>query len=265
MIKIYYTIISIILLLSSASLSSCKNTYLIDLSDYEKKVYSQNGEDGVLEKIFSIIGTTNKYYVEFGSSDGQECNTRYFKEYMKFNGLLMDGCCENEKINLHKEFITRENINTLFKKYKVPNKFDLLSIDIDGNDFHVWHAINNEYRPRVVVIEYNASHLPDEDKVIQYKSDFVHDSTTYFGASILAFFNLGKAKGYSLVYADKKGVNLFFIRNDILKQIKYKFLNINNIKAIYRSPKYGPGPDGGHKPDNKKRLFVSSKSILNIK
>ena len=89
----------------------------LDLARFEKKIYSQNGEDGVLQKIFTLIGTTNKYYVEFGVEDGRECNTRILRG--SWTGLLMDGGYEDLEINLHQEFITAENVVDLFKKYDV--------------------------------------------------------------------------------------------------------------------------------------------------
>jgi len=199
----------------------------INLREYSKAVYSQNGEDGIIDCIFKLIGTTNKYYVEFGTQDGTECNTRYLRERENWTGLLMDGDNNNKYINLHKEFITAENINDLFKKYSVPQEFDLLSIDIDGNDWYVWN--NLKYTPRVVVIEYNSSFGLD-DKIIEYKADYYFNHTLYFGASITALYNLGRSKGYSLVGTDNQGVNLFFIRNDL---ITHNFVNINNPKKLY--------------------------------
>src|SRR5262249_30996920 len=81
----------------------------IELSGYEKKEFSQNGEDGVIEAIFSFIGTIDNYFVEFGVEDGAECNTRYLREKYGWHGLMMDGFHENRAINLRKEFITAEN------------------------------------------------------------------------------------------------------------------------------------------------------------
>jgi hypothetical protein len=233
---------------------------LIDLSKYEKKVYSQNGEDGVLEKIFDLINPTNKFFVEFGCGNGSECNTRYLRQFHGFDGLLLDSNYEsNLTLNLHKEFITKDNINILFQKYNVPLEFDLLSIDIDGNDFYVWNSLI-EYTPRVVVIEYNAAHLPDEDKVILYDEKFRWDRTNYFGASILAYYRLGGKKGYSLVYAENSGVNIFFIRDDILLNLSHKFVNMNDVKVIYKRA-HGKGPNGGHLEDKQGRKYVSSDSI----
>ena len=234
----------------------------IDLSQHERKIFSQNGEDGVIEKIFEVIKTTNKYYVEFGVENANECNTRNLRENCGWTGLLMDGGYENKEIGLYQEFITAENINELFQKYKVPQEFDLLSIDIDYNDFYVWKSLDEIYQPRVVIIEYNASHLPTEDKVVKYDPNAVWDETNYFGASIRALYNLGKRKGYSLIYANNQGVNLFFVKSSILSQIEHSFKDTNNIFSIYNSPKYGSDISGGHRKDDKNREYVTSKEIL---
>ncbi len=256
---------SLLLLLGVIS-ASLHATEIIDLSKSEFKVYSQNGEDGVIQKIFQSIGTTSKYYVEFGGQDGVQCNTRYLRE-AGWQGLLMDGSYNIPKINLYQEFITAANINALFAKYHVPEEFDLLSIDIDFNDFYVWKAIEG-YHPRVVVIEYNGAHLVDEDKVVIYDAYGKWDRTNYFGASLLALYNLGRFKGYSLVYANANGVNLFFIRDDILSAFETssgKFKHTNNVKAIYQPAQYGRGPNGGHPQDPKMRPYVSSMDLLYTK
>lgn len=117
----------------------------------------------------------------------------------------MDGSNENQEIGLHKEFVTAENINHLFEKYNVPKKIDLLSIDIDFNDFYIWKSLDRIYQPRVVVIEHNASHLPIEDKVVKYYPNPIWDDSNYCGASIRALYNLGKVKGYSLIYTESRG------------------------------------------------------------
>jgi len=84
----------------------------------------------------------------------------------------------------------------------------------------------------------------------------------YFGASILAFYNLGKKYNYSLVYANEKGVNLFFINNDVLTESFFTIKNINDVEKIYKTPKYGKGPNGGHMPDILNREYISSVEIL---
>ena len=232
---------------------------LKNLNNYEEKIFSQNGEDGILKQIFKVIKTTNKYFVEFGTEYGGECNTRYLRENMGFNGLMMDGQYENKNINLHKEFITAENINKLFSKYNVPLEFDLLSIDIDFNDWYIWNALDNKYRPRVVVIEYNADHKPNIDKLVPYHSQEGWDGSNYFGASILAFEKLANKKKYTLLASDKKGVNLFFVKTDILP-LNFK----KSLDTIYFHSSYNDDGRGkGHKLDILKRQYIKAEYILN--
>lgn len=235
----------------------------IDLSKYEKRIYSQNGEDGVIEAIFHLIGTRSNYFVEFGGGNGYDIsNARLLRDFKGWQGLMMDVDHENLAINLRKEFITAENINELFRKYQVPYNLDLLSIDVDFNDFYIWQKLDGKYKPRLIVIEYNATHLPDEDKIVKYNPIGMWDGTNYFGASILALSNLAQTKGYSLVYADQNGVNLFFVRNDLIENSPYTFKNINNVQAIYVAPKYGFGPNGGHIQDPLNRQYVKSIDLL---
>lgn len=254
---IKYKLITLTLLLLNLITICYGKEYEIDLSLYEKRFISQNGEDGVLQKIFDLIGTTNKYYVEFGAGQGHFCsNTKYFREKYGWNGLLLEGSCqENPSINLHKEFITAENICDLFKKYNVPQEFDFISIDIDRNDFYVWKALSPYYKPRVVIIEFNSLFNSNEDKVIKYDSQAMWDASEYSGASILALFNLGRKLGYSLVHQESNAINLFFIRDDVIESSKIKFKNVNIVSKIYTGiPK---------KMDLHKELFVSSLEVLN--
>ena len=204
-----------------------------DLEAHERKVSSQNGEDGVIEAVFAAIGETNRYFVEFGVGDAVECNTALLLE-RGWQGLMMDlrGESKNPRATVQQEVICAENINALFHKYRVPAQFDLLSIDIDGNDFWVWREI--AARPRVVVIEYNANFPPDESRVIVYDPGFVFENTDYFGASLLALERLGRRKGYTLVYCDSHGVNAFFVANEALPT-DYK---PRPIAEVYRPPNY---------------------------
>lgn len=106
----------------------------INFQELEEKIYSQNGEDGILMSLLKLIGIKTRSYVEFGVSDGSECNTRILREKFNFTGLLMDSDYENESIGLRKEFITEQNIITIFQKYNISKEFDVLSIDLDMFD-----------------------------------------------------------------------------------------------------------------------------------
>lgn len=234
----------------------------IDLSHYEKSLYSQNGEDGVLAKIMQVLQPSSRFCVEFGAYDGISGSNTYLLRMQDWDCLLLDRMYEIPEFNLHKEFITAENITAIFDKYAVPHDLGLLSIDIDYNDFYIWQSLDEKYRPAVVVIEYNATHLPDEDKVAKYQPFFCGDGTNYYGASILALYQLGRAKGYSLVYAEKEGVNLFFIRDDLLEKQNLHFKNTNDAEKIYRHPTYGNGPNGGHRQDPRNRAYLSSSELI---
>jgi hypothetical protein len=151
-----------------------------------------------------------------------------------WQGLMMDlrGESKNPRATVQREIICAENINLLFQKYRVSERFDLLSIDIDGNDFWVWREITA--RPRVVLIEYNANFPPDESRVIVYDPGFVFENTDYSGASLLALAKLGERKGYTLVYCESHGVNAFFVANEALPAD----FKPRPIAEIYRPPNY---------------------------
>lgn len=210
---------------------------LFELERYEAKVYSQNGEDGLLAKIFDVLGATNRFFVEFGTgSDGSERNTRLLEERHGWRGLLMDVCAEENHPRVRKEKITADNVNDLFAKYDVPDEFDLLSIDIDGNDYWVRKAIDSRYRPRVLVMEYNASFAPPARKTIAYDENFRWNQTDYFGASLAALESLNRQKGYTLVYCERRGINSFYIRSDLLPENSRK-----PVEEIYRAADYARG------------------------
>lgn len=112
---------------------SNNSSWINNFREHELKVYSQNGEDGVLLWIFTNIGTVNSppYFVEFGVENGEQCNTRFLRQHFGWHGLMMDGSNENININLHRERITPKNINDLLSKYHTPAWIDLLSIDVE--------------------------------------------------------------------------------------------------------------------------------------
>lgn len=205
------------------------------VNSHEFGVFSQNGEDGMLLWIFSIIGTRTKTLIEFGMGHGRECIGTNLLLNFGWSGLLMDGSAQNiaeaaeyfrsvltsadrSRVELTQAFITRENINDILKTRQHGGEPDLLVIDIDGNDYWVWEAIQ-VVKPRVVVIEYNSTFGPESSVTIPYKADFdtykEHGEGLYHGASIVALAKLGEKKGYVLVGCDSNGCNAFFVRKDV--------------------------------------------------
>ena len=190
------------------------------------RVYSQNDEDGMLLEVFKRIGEGTKYAVEFGISSGDECCTRNLIAHHGWGGLVMDGSEANiararqtyapfpVRVGCH--FITLESIVSLFRSYDVPQRHDLLVVDIDGNDYWVLGALLQHYQPRVIVAEYNGRWWPPTEWVMSYRPDHVWDWTCYGGASLTSLNKLCTAYGYRLVGCDPCGVNGFFVHRDEL-------------------------------------------------
>ena len=198
------------------------------LTRYEFKVFSQAGEDGIISEIFNRIGTTNKFFVEFGVGNGLENNSAYLlvkgwqsywiegsERFCKSIRQSFEDLIADQQLTLKNTFITGENIEDLFRKGNVPTELDLLSIDIDGNDYWVWQAITN-YRPRVVILEYNAIYPPESSWVMQYNPSHQWKYNSHMGSSLKALEKLGHQKGYKLVACSFSGVNAFFVREDLL-------------------------------------------------
>lgn len=235
-----------------------KYSNLKKLTKFEYQVYSQNGEDGIVDELFKRVGHTNKYFVEFGVEEGLECNT-LFLLLQDWKGCWLDGSdqciraiedkfdflIKDKKLSLKKAFITAENIEILFNSLGVPKEFDLLSIDIDGNDYWVWNAIKN-YSPRVVIIEYNAIFRPPVEFIVKYEPNKIYPITSYFGASLKSMEILGFKKGYKLVGCDFVGANAFFVREDLVKD---NFLEPFTAEVHYEPPKYFLTRKIGHKRD----------------
>jgi len=204
------------------------------LHQHEFRVYSQHGEDGILLYLLSQIGVTNRRFVEFGVEDGTECNLANLVLNFGFSGLMMDGSHENvrrgrtfydamlgedaSRLVFVQSWITVETINDTLRDNGVEGEIDILSIDIDGNDYWVWKEIR-AVNPRLVVVEYNSGFGPCRSVTIPYAPDFdrwrIHDSGFYFGASLAALTKLAESKGYKLVGCDSCGANAFYVRRDL--------------------------------------------------
>ena len=203
------------------------------LDQYEAKSFSQFGEDGITDYIFAKIGSGTFYFVEIGTQDGHECNTRFLREKLNWNGIQIDAKYENPAINLKKHMVTRENIIDIFKSYNIPQKFDYFSLDIDGIDWYILYEILTHYEVRAFVCEYNACLGVKRDQVIEYDAEFWEAGpyNIYHGASLRAFYNLARNKGYSLVHSN--GVNAFFV-NDKDWTNDGDFPNTNNLEILWK-------------------------------
>lgn len=201
------------------------------LEKYEYSLFSQNGEDGILRYLFSEIGFRFKFFLEFGFNVTQNNSLRLMLKE-RFGGVFIDGSELSVKqfneaaqsfgisnVKAINKFLNLENLEFTIIESNLPEEIDLLSIDVDGNDYWFWEGMKY-LSPRIIVIEYNASLGPELSLSIPYDPSFdrhkKHRSGFYCGASITALEKLGKKKGYTLVGCDSNGINAFFVRADCL-------------------------------------------------
>jgi hypothetical protein len=195
------------------------------LGAFELRCFSQHGEDGVIAELLHRVGVSNRFFIEFGIESGREGNCVFLADVLVWSGLfiepeerqfseLSEKYAANAAVRTLRANVTPQNIEELFLDAGVPSEPDLLSIDIDGQDYWVWEALER-YRPRIVVIEYNAV-LPAGRQLVQprgYAEGW--DGTDYFGASLDALCALADRKGYTLAHTDLAAVNAFFVRSDL--------------------------------------------------
>lgn len=203
----------------------------------EFKVFSQWGEDGIIQWLINNMDIHKKIFIEFGVENYTESNTRFLLMHDNWSGLVIDGDIENINyvrndeiywrydLKAVQKFITVHNINNIFKENDFLGEIGILSVDVDGNDYWIWKAIDC-VQPQIVICEYNHRLGKESAITIPYKEDFVrasaHSSCIYYGASIKAFVHLADKKGYSLVAGNSNGNNIFFVRNDCLNDIVKK-------------------------------------------
>jgi hypothetical protein len=230
-----------------AVLSKPRNTHPKRLLRHGFKIYSQNDEDGILAAIFRRIGAGSRRFVEFGVQVGFECNSAKLL-IEGWQGLWMEAHAQSAarirehfasylstgNLILFEKMVTAENINELLSQTGFVGDLDLLSIDIDGNDYWIWKAIETA-RPRVVVIEYNGSLRPPLSLVVPYSPTRIWTGGNYFGASLEALVRLARDKGYRIVGCGFAGVNAFFVRDELCKDL---FLGPATAEEHYEPPRY---------------------------
>jgi hypothetical protein len=204
---------------------------IVSLEEVEFQVFSQRGEDGIIQYIIDKINIPNKIFIEFGVENYTESNTRFLLINNHWSGLVIDGSKSNidyiksdfiywkYDISAIESFITTQNINSLIESFTVGEQdIGLLSVDVDGNDYWIWEAIH-VIKPRIVVCEYNSAFGSTAKVSIPYEADFyrskAHFSNLYFGASLGAFCHLAEKKGYDFIGTAGGGVNAFFVRTDL--------------------------------------------------
>jgi len=246
--------------------------------NYEFKVYSQWGEDGIIDHLVTRVPLRSHTFVEFGVENYTEANTLFLLKHRNWRGLVIDGSPENMdmlkrgpvfwRYDLHAEasFITKDNINDIITRNGFGGELGLLSVDIDGNDYWVWEAIDC-VTPTLVVAEYNSLFGPSATVSTPYQPDFVRSnadpSNMYYGASIAALDHLATAKGYTLVAGNSAGNNVFFVRNDSLGSLKKLTPQDAYVQASFREAHSAEG-EVQHLTFRERQAAIGSLPLVNV-
>ena len=219
-----------------------KDKKISSLSEVEFQIFSQYGDDGIIQWLIQNLPIKHKTFIEFGVENYTESNTRFLLINNYWSGLVIDGSISNieyiksDPISLYFDlqaihaFITIENINELILKARFHQEVGLLSIDVDGNDYWIWKAIE-VINPIIVIVEYNSTLGYSKSYTIPYQPDFVRGESypmDYWGASLKALTELGNEKGYKFIGCNSAGNNAYFIRYDFATLLPYCLPAIND-------------------------------------
>ncbi len=261
------------------SLLNNQRQEIISLQQVEFQVFSQWGDDGIIQYLINKIDIPNKTFIEFGVENYKESNTRFLLINNNWSGLVIDGSKEHIDyikkdmiswafdIHAKHAFITKENINGILQDFldKGYNKeIGILSVDIDGNDYWVWDEIK-VVDPVIVITEYNAVFGKNNSWTIPYKHDFfrldAHKSYQYWGASLNAFCSLADKKGYYFIGCNNNGNNAYFIRKDKIGNLKPISAEEGYVESKFREYV----DENGERIGGEKRLeLIKNMPIYNI-
>lgn len=230
-----------------------KQQYSMDsknINDYEFRIFSQFGDDGIIQYLIKNIVVDNEIFIEFGVENYLESNTRFLMMNNNWSGFVMDGSedaisslksqdwywryCLTHKV----AFIDKNNINELLANTGFSN-IGLLHIDLDGNDYHILSQIDlSKLNPSIIIMEYNSIFGKERAITVPYRNDFIrtkaHYSNLYWGASLAAHNYAASKKGYSLVGCNMAGNNAYFVRKDLLNETIKEL----SVETAYKESKY---------------------------
>lgn len=233
-----------------------KKDVLKNIQKAEFKIFSQWGDDGIIQFLINYLDIKNKSFIEFGVENYLESNTRFLLINNNWKGLIFDGTKKNidfvkkddiywkHNLTAIHAFITKKNINQLIIENEFNEEIGLLHIDIDGNDYWIWKHINC-ISPVIVIIEYNSVFGHKKPWTIKYKVDFNRTKyrydNLYFGASLLALCDLAKEKGYCFIGCNSAGNNAYFIRNDKMKKLRGMTAKQGYVSSMFRESRNKKG------------------------
>lgn len=206
-----------------------------DLSEVEFQVYSQWGEDGIIDWLVNKFPEIPKSFLEIGTENYKESNTRFLLVNKNWDGFIIEADKNSVKdiksqrvywkhnLTIENQFVDQNNINTIIKRINIPKKLGLLSLDIDGIDYWVLKKLS-VLEPSIVICEYNSLFGQKKAITVPYKKNYIrsneHYSNLFYGASIKAFIDLLKKRNYFFIGTNSAGNNAFFVNQNIWKKAK---------------------------------------------
>ncbi|AXR05726.1 hypothetical protein [Salinimonas sediminis] len=249
-------------------LAKLNNSSQLSLHEAEFRVFSQFGDDGIIQYLINLLNIQQKTFIEFGVANYNESNTRFLLESNNWRGLVIDGSTANveyikktenywrHNLTAINSFVTTENINKIFKAAGFTGEIGLLHIDIDGNDYWLWQAIE-VINPLIVIVEYNSFFGRERTITIPYDAGFqrynAHASGLYAGASLPALCQLASKKGYGFIGCNSAGNNAYFVRDD----------HLGSLTALSASDGYVPATFREHRDADGMLTFCPPQEALN--
>jgi hypothetical protein len=227
------------------------------LWQHEFKVFSQWGEDGIIQFLVNHLNIANRTFIEFGVENFAESNCRFLLMKDYWQGFVIDGSEKNiaslrssyyywqYQLSCKASFITRENVAALLGECGFDKELGILSVDIDGVDYHVLEALG-DWRPSILIVEYNEAFGTTRPVTVPYDPAFVrrlkHASNQYWGANLSAFCHLLEPRNYALVGINGVASNAFFVRRDLLNEhVREVTLASCSRQAIFRDSRDANG------------------------
>ena len=236
-------------LLATAIVNQRAASLYPSLASAEFKVFSQFGDDGIIQYLIAHVPLRARRFVELGVEDYREANTRLLLLKDNWSGLVVDANAKHvqriRKAPLYwrhdltavAAFLTVENVNKILAHADYARDVDLLSIDIDGNDYWIWQALDS-IQPVAIVVEYNSSFGAAATVTVPYDANFrrfdAHYSGLYWGASLRALVELGEDKGYAFVGCNSAGNNAYFVKHDAVGQLPVQTVEAGFVSARFR-------------------------------
>ena len=236
--------------------TAVKNRKIDTLEEVEFRVFSQWGEDGIIQWLINNTVLDKKIFVEFGVEDYVESNTRFLLMNNNWAGLVIDGSEENVKkirqwddywkydLRAVSRFITRDNINSIISENGIEGDIGILSVDIDGIDYWVLDSISC-IRPRILICEYNNIFGADKKVTVPYDEKFFrtdkHFSNLYWGCSLGALCDWAERNGFYYMGSNSAGNNAFFVRKDCISPDMLPEKRNVFVESRYRESRDGSG------------------------